>query len=72
MKYKKLFVIMRFMNRATGNCCSLEYLTEKTSVDKEEVPVHLYRLTDRDIIGRKCIRVGKERMYCLKYKEEML
>ncbi|QGA54570.1 plasmid regulator [Sulfolobus sp. E5-1-F] len=77
-KHKKRFtitqIVLMVMAKAPGSCCSLEYLSEKTSVDKDELLVYLSRLVKRGIIERKWHRgrAGKERMYCLKYKEEIL
>jgi hypothetical protein len=45
-----------------------------SGVDKKELLVYLTRLAKKGIIERKWhkSRAGKERMYCLKYKEEMI
>jgi|ECHhosMinimDraft_1075155.scaffolds.fasta_scaffold87882_1 DNA-binding IscR family transcriptional regulator len=77
-KHKSRFtitqLILMVMAKAPGSCCSLEYLHEKTGVDKKELLVYLTRLAKKGIIERKWhkSRAGKERMYCLKYKEEIV
>ncbi|BDC17426.1 plasmid regulator [Acidianus sp. HS-5] len=77
-KHKERFTITQIvlivMAKALGSCCGLEYLSEKTWVDKDELFVSLSRLAKRGIIERKWHkgRAGKERMYCLKYKEEIV
>lgn len=61
------------MAKAPESCCSLEYLHEKSGVDKKELLVYLTRLT-KGVIERKWhkSKAGKERTYCLKYKEDIL
>jgi DNA-binding IscR family transcriptional regulator len=77
-KHKAKFTITQLilmaMARAPGSCCSLEYLHEKTGVDKRELLVYLTRLAQRGVIERKWhkTRAGKERMYCLLYREELI
>nr|WP_176579808.1 plasmid regulator [Saccharolobus solfataricus] len=50
-KHKKRFtitqIVLMVMAKAPGSCCSLEYLSEKTSVDKDELLVYLSRLAQR-------------------------
>jgi hypothetical protein len=53
-KHKQKFTITQLilmaMVKAPGSRCSLEYLYEKTGVDKKELLVYLTRLAKRRII----------------------
>jgi DNA-binding IscR family transcriptional regulator len=58
-KYKSRFtltqLILMAMAKAPGSNCSLEYLHEKTGVDKKELLVYPTRLAKKGIIGKEMV-----------------
>jgi len=66
-------IIIEFM-KTPGACLTLNELHEKTGIKKNVLLVYLHRMAEKQgIISRhwKKRKDGKERLYCLKYKNEM-
>ena len=73
-KYSYTQLILMAFASSPGNCLTLEELQRKTNIDKNTLLVYLHRMHEKGFISRHWRHYSdkKARLYCLKYKDELL